>query len=285
MLAPPDLESLPEYTKTWFLTRAPEITAHLVRFLITLLIGWIIIRVIVGLVRRVVGRTQYSELLRGFFINLTGKLLWVILLMIALPDIGIDVGPLIAGLGVGGFIIGFAFKETLGNFAAGLMLLANEPFKKGHYVEAGGAAGTVADLNIMSTTLISPDNKVVTIPNGKVWGDKIVNFSARDTRRVDFVLGVGYGSDLGRTIEIITALVKNHPAVLAEPAPVIAVNELADSSVNLIARPWVKASDYWKVHWELTRAFKEAFDQAGIEIPFPQVDMHVRALPPGPKAA
>ena len=264
--------------EAWLEKQGPGIVAGAVSFILVLLVGWVVIALIVGALARVLRRRKVSSLLERFLLMLTRRVLWIVLLVAALSELGLDVAPLIAGLGIGGFIIGFAFQETLGNFAAGLMLLVNEPFKEGDWIEAAGTSGTVTDLNIMATTLATADNKLVTVPNRKVWGDKIVNFNALPTRRVDMVMSVSYSADLGRTIEVIQRVVTAHALVLKEPAPKIAVSELADSSINLVVRPWVQTPNFWPVKFELTRQLKEALDGAGIEIPFPQMDLHVRDI-------
>jgi len=178
---------------------------------------------------------------------------------------------------VGGasFIIAFALQETLGNLAAGLMIMINRPFDEGDYVQLAGLGGTVKHVSVVSTTVTTPDNQVIVIPNSKVWGDVITNVTASDTRRVDLVFGIGYGDSIEAAQKVLEEVVANHPLILDEPAPVIRVSELADSSVNFIVRPWTQTGDYWNVYWDLQRAVKEAFDANGISIPFPQTDMHL----------
>jgi small conductance mechanosensitive channel len=197
----------------------------------------------------------------------------------ALPRLGVDVGPLIAGLGVAGFIIGFAFQESLGNMAAGLMIVLNKPYQIGNYIEAAGSSGSVKELNMMATTLLTPDNKKIIIPNSKVWGDSITNYSAMPTRRVDMTVGISYGSDIGKAIETIKSIIDADDRILNDPGPMIEVVELGDSSVNLCVRPWCNTGDYWSVYFDTTRKMKESLDAAGIEIPFPQMDIHVQDLP------
>ncbi|NOY01062.1 MAG: mechanosensitive ion channel family protein, partial [Verrucomicrobia bacterium] len=219
------------------------------------------------------GRT--SDLLRSFFVNIIRRIALVIGIVIGLSYLGVNVGPMIAAIGGVGFVIGFALKDSLGNFAAGLMILFYRPFDIGNFIKTAGVSGTVESLSLVSTVLKTSDNQEVIIPNGKVWSDVITNVTAKTTRRVDLVFGVGYDDDLQKVQSILEGILEKHELVLKSPEVVVKVHELADSSVNLIARPWVKTSDYWDVYWDVTRQVKEAFDDAGISIPFPQQDVHM----------
>ncbi len=195
--------------------------------------------------------------------------------MIVLSALGVDITPMFAIFGGGAFILAFAMQETLGNLAAGLMIMINRPFDEGDYVSIAGLGGTVKHVSIVSTEIITPDNQIIVIPNSKVWGDVITNVTASKTRRVDMIFGIGYNDPIEKAQSVLERAVAAHPLVLKDPAPVIRVHELADSAVNFIVRPWTKTSDYWAVYWDLHRTVKEAFDDAGISIPFPQTDMHV----------
>jgi small conductance mechanosensitive channel len=186
---------------------------------------------------------------------------------------------MMAALGAGGFIVGFALQETLGSFASGLMIMIYRPFDVDDYVNVAGVEGTVKELSLVATTLLTIDNKVLVIPNKKAWGDTIVNFTGRDIRRVDLVFGIGYGDDIQQAIDVLEQVASEHNLVLEDPSPVIKVHELADSSVNLVCRPWVRTEDYWTVYWDLTRQVKESFDAEGISIPFPQRDVHMHSEP------
>ena len=189
--------------------------------------------------------------------------------------IGIDVGPFVAAIGAVGFIVAFALQGTLSNFAAGLMILLYRPYDVGQVVTVAGVTGKVSAMSLVSTTLLTPDNQIVTVPNGSIWGGIITNITGNPTRRVDMVFGISYGDDIGKAMAILDEVVKAHELVLADPAPVIQLDQLADSSVNFVVRPWSKTSDYWTVKWDLTRAVKERFDREGISIPFPQRDVHL----------
>jgi small conductance mechanosensitive channel len=220
-------------------------------------------------------RLDWPELLEQFITKLTYRGVLLIGLLVALSSIGVNVGALFALIGGGAFIIGFAMQDTLGNFAAGLMLLIYRPFDVGDVVEVGGVSGKVERLSVVSTTIKTFDNKVVLVPNKNVWGQVITNATASGERRVDMTFGIGYGDDIDRAQEILERVVSGHDKVLGSPAPVIRVNELADSSVNFIVRPWTKTADYWDVYWDITRRVKDEFDAAGISIPYPQQDVHL----------
>ena len=222
---------------------------------------------------RTVGRTP--ELLRNFFVNTLGKGVFVVGLVVALGQVGVDIGPLVAAIGGAAFVIGFALQGTLSNFAAGLMILIYRPYNVGDIVEIGGTLGTVDGQNLVSTTIKTFDNKTVIVPNNMIWGDVITNATKSSTRRVDMVFGIGYGDDMAQAERILREILDEHDKVLAEPAPNVSVHELGDSSVNFIVRPWVHTADYWNVYWDVTRRVKERFDAEGVSIPFPQRDVHV----------
>ena len=189
-----------------------------------------------------------------------------------------NIGPFLAAIGVAGFVIGFALQDTLSNFAAGLMILLYRPYDMGDFISAGGVKGTVRSMSLVATTLATPDNQNVVVPNGSIWGGVITNVTGNETRRVDLTFGIGYSDDMGKAEGVLRDLVSNHPLVLKDPEPVIKVHELADSSVNFVCRPWVKTSDYWQVYWDVTRSVKESFDKAGISIPFPQQDVYMHQV-------
>ena len=181
---------------------------------------------------------------------------------------------LVAVLGAAGFAVGFALQGSLSNFAAGVMLLVFRPFRIGDFVDAAGVSGVVRELRLFTTVLTTPDNIRVIVPNGKIFGDTIKNFTAEDLRRVDMVVGIGYGSPIDKAKRLMAELLAADPRVLKDPAPQIAVAELADSSVNLVVRPWCKKEDYWDLKFDFTHKVKESFDAQGIEIPFPQHVVH-----------
>jgi small conductance mechanosensitive channel len=217
-----------------------------------------------------------SRLLQAFLVGVVYWIVFSVGLMIVLSALGVDITPLFALIGGGSFVAAFALQDTLGNLASGLMIMIYRPFDEGDYVDLGGVAGTVKAVSIVATTVVTPDNQVIVIPNKNVWGNIITNVTASDTRRVDLVFGISYDDSIPDAIRVLEETVAAHPLVLKEPEPTVRVNELADSSVNLICRPWVKTSDYWSVYWDLTHQVKDRFDDVGISIPYPQQDIHVK---------
>jgi small conductance mechanosensitive channel len=193
----------------------------------------------------------------------------------ALAQLGIQTTSFIAVIGAAGLAIGFALQGSLSNFAAGVMLIIFRPFKVGDFIEAAGTAGVVEEIMIFSTKLRSPDNKQLYVPNGSILSGTIVNYSAKNQRRVDLVFGCGYGDDIKKVKALLEAIVKENPLVLDDPAPTIGVLELGDSSVNFAVRPWVATPDYWDAYFQITEGVKQRFDEAGISIPFPQRDVHL----------
>lgn len=239
---------------------------------------------IARVVRRIAGRAfrripNLTMLLQSFLVGVVYWLTIAFGLMVVLSLLGIDITPLFALVGGAAFVIAFAMQDTLSNLASGLMIMINRPFDVGDYVDCAGTAGTVKAVSVASTTLVTPDNQIHVVPNSQVWGNIITNVTSSATRRVDLVFGIGYDDDIEKAQNVLEDVVGQHELVLAEPAPVIRVSELADSSVNFICRPWTKTQDYWTVYWDLTRTVKQAFDRADISIPFPQRDVHVYGAP------
>ena len=220
-------------------------------------------------------RIQISHLLRRMMVAAARNLIIIFGILIAISQLGISLGPLLAGLGVAGFIIGFALQDTLSNFASGVMILMYRPFDVGDLVEAAGVNGRVSHMSLVNTTFKTLDNQKLVVPNNLIWGSVITNVTAQRTRRIDLVFGISYQDDIEKAEKILLEIVKASDAVLENPEPNVKVHELGDSSVNFIVRPWVKTADYWDTYWELTKAVKVRFDQEGISIPFPQRDVHV----------
>jgi len=243
--------------------------------IIILVIGRIVAGIGRRIVKRVLEKSKADPSIITFFQSLTYFLILTFAVLAALAKFGIQTASLVAILGAAGFAIGFALQGSLSNFAAGVMILVFRPFREGDLIIGAGESGTVKEISLFTTTLATPDNIKIMIPNGKLFGDIIKNVSAFDTRRVDLVIGIGYSSDIQKAIDVITNLIKGDSRILDEPPFQIAVSELADSSVNLVVRPWVKKEDYWTVKFDLTRNIKEGFDENGIEIPFPQRVVHM----------
>lgn len=226
-------------------------------------------------VQKLLTRAKVDPAVTSFVGSLTFALILTFSVLAALSRFGVQTASFIAVLGAAGFAVGFALQGSLANFAAGVLLLVLRPFKVGDYIDAGGVAGTVKEIQLFTTTLATPDNVKILSPNGALFSGTIRNYSAYDTRRVDMVIGVGYDAPLDKTRDLLTRVVTADERVLKDPAPVVAVSELADSSVNFIVRPWVAATDYWAVKFDLTQRIKDELDAAGIDIPFPQRVVHV----------
>jgi small conductance mechanosensitive channel len=220
-------------------------------------------------------RVQISHLLRRMVVSTGRNLVIMIGFLIALSQIGISLGPLLAGLGIAGFIIGFAMQDALSNFASGMLILFYRPFDVGDTVEAGGVRGKVRSMSLVNTTIMTFDNQALVVPNNLIWSTVIKNVTAQRTRRVDLTFGISYGDDIEKAERVFFEIVKEHDKVLDSPEPMIHVNELGDSSVNFIVRPWVKTEDYWDVYWDITKSVKLRLDEEGISIPFPQRDVHI----------
>ncbi|MBW2493221.1 MAG: mechanosensitive ion channel [Deltaproteobacteria bacterium] len=226
-------------------------------------------------VRRAMESRKVDPSLVPFVSNLVYFILLAAVLIAVLGLFGIETTSLVAVLGTAGLAIGLALQGTLGNFSSGVMLLLFRPFQVGDYIDAAGVAGTVTAIGVFSTTLNTPDNVKIIIPNSGIYGATIKNFSANDTRRNDIVLGISYDDDISNAIAVVNAVLSKDSRVLSDPEPVIAVSELADSSVNLVVRPWCRKEDYWGLRFDLIRKFKEELEQGGCSIPYPQRDVHL----------
>jgi small conductance mechanosensitive channel len=229
-------------------------------------------------VRAVLERGKMDPTLVPFVSSLVYYLVMAFVVIAVLGMVGIQTASLVAVLGAAGLAVGLALQGTLSNFASGVMLLVFRPFHRGDYVEAAGVAGSVETVGIFTTTLTTPDNVGVVIPNSAVWGRTIKNYATNPTRRVDMVVGISYSDDIQVAIDTITRILREDARVLTDPEPVVAVNELADSSVNLAVRPWCKREDYGSLRFALTRSFKEELERAGCSIPFPQQDVHMHQV-------
>jgi small conductance mechanosensitive channel len=220
-------------------------------------------------------RVHISHLLRRMIVSSVRNLVVLFGILIAISQLGVSLGPLLAGLGIAGFIIGFALQDSLANFASGMMILMYRPFDVGDTVEAGGIRGKVSHMSLVNTTFMTFDNQKLVVPNNLIWQAVITNVTAQRSRRVDLMFGISYADDIEKAERVLREIVAEHEAVLDHPEPMIKVHELGESSVNIIVRPWVKTSDYWDTYWDLTKAVKLRFDKEGISIPFPQRDVHV----------
>ena len=247
--------------------------------IVFLLIILYVARALSRVVRRIVGqaveRLNLSNLLRRMIVATAANGVFILGILIALSQIGISIGPLLAGLGIAGIIIGFALQDTLSNFASGMMILLYRPYDVGDLIDAGGELGTVTDMSLVSTVVLTIDNQKLVIPNNLIWGGIIRNITAERTRRVDMTFGVSYDDDIPKVERILDEILRDHELVLDDPEPIVKLHTLGESSVDFVARPWVKTDDYWNVYWDITREVKMRFDAEGISIPFPQRDVHV----------
>lgn len=264
-------EEISEITSVYLIPWGISIITALLVFVL----GRLIVNLLINVLGKVLNRTSLDTILVEFIQTIVRVLLMIFVIVAALDQLGLNTTSLIAVLGAVGLAVGLALQGSLQNFASGFLLLVLRPFKAGDYVEAAGTGGVVEKISIFSTVMRTPDNKEVTIPNGAIYGGNIINYSARPTRRVDLVFGISYGDDIKKAKEVMTEAVTSDPRVLKDPAPTVAVMELADSSVNFIVRPWVNTDDFWPVYWDMTEKIKIALDDNGITIPFPQMDVHM----------
>ncbi|PME08967.1 mechanosensitive ion channel protein [Vibrio cyclitrophicus] len=251
---------------------------NIISALIILFIGNIIVKAIANSVSKVLEKKKMDRAVVEFIHGLVRYLLFVIVLIAALGRLGVQTASVVAVIGAAGLAVGLALQGSLSNFAAGVLIVAFRPFKSGDYVEIGGVAGSVDSIQIFQTILTTPDNKMVVVPNGSVIGSPITNYSRHATRRIDLMIGVSYNADLQKTKALLTKICESDERVLKEPGVQVGVHTLADSSVNFVVRPWVSTADYWSVYFDLMQAIKEGLDNEGIEIPFPQMDVHMNRV-------
>ena len=270
------LKEATEAFDSWLRTDAVDVSAQVLLFLLILLAARLLARFARTVVQRMLLGNQgnMSNLLRDVLVSLTGGLVLTLGVLFALNQVGISVAPMLAGLGVAGFILGFALQDVLGNFAAGAMILAYRPFDVDDYIRVAEVEGFVKKMNLVSTTITTIDNQTLIVPNSKIWGDVIRNYTGQRVRRVDLEFGISYGDSIEKAERILHDVVESMPAILKSPEPIIRVHRLGDSSVDFVVRPWVRTEDYWETHWGLIKAVKLRFDAEGITIPFPQRDVH-----------
>lgn len=249
------------------------------KFLLTLIAFWIIASILGRAAERAIRRSpRFSGLLKDFIRRAVRRVTVFVGLLVALSMLEIELGPVLAVIGAAGFVVAFALQGSLSNFASGLLILAYRPFDVGDVVNVADVSGKVESMNLVSTVLLTFDNQRMIVPNNSIWNDVITNITGLPTRRVDMVFGIAYEDDTDKAMNVLREVVESHELVLKEPEPAIKLNELADSSVNFICRPWTKTADYWTVYWDLMNAVKRRFDAEGITIPFPQRDVHVHTV-------
>ena len=266
-----DTQQIPQMMDTYIIPWGINIVMALVIYII----GKFVVGVLVNVFGKVLARSKYDDMLIDFVKAIVNATLMLFVIVASLDKLGVNTTSIVAIFGAAGLAIGLSLQGSLQNFAAGVMLLIFRPFKADDFINAGGEMGTVNSISIFTTMLTTPDNKQIIVPNGKIYGGNITNFSANETRRVDMVVGISYDSDLRKAKEILNEMVAADERILKDPAPKVAVSELADSSVNFVVRPWVKSADFWDVKFDFTEAIKLRFDSEGIGIPFPQMDVHV----------
>ena len=259
------------------INHGPTVVFKLFVFCLILFIAGLAGKLAKQIVKNTVSNSKLnlSKLLQDFFTSLSGKAVFTIGLLIALSQLGIELGPLLAGFGIAGVIIGFALQDTLSNFASGMMILIYRPYDVGDLINAAGVTGRVSHMSLVSTTIKTMDNQRLIIPNNKIWGDTINNITAEHQRRVDMTFGISYSDSIEQAEAILKSIVEAHPKVQPLPEPTIKLHLLSESSVDFIVRPWAKPEDYWEVYWDITREVKMRFDAEGISIPFPQRDVHI----------
>lgn len=242
--------------------------------LLIFFIGRKIAKILVNVCDKIMQKSKVDETLKKFLLDAIYILLTIFILLAALSKLGVETTSFIAILGAASLAVGLAFKDTFSNVGAGVMLILFRPFKAGDFVEVGGTSGNVESINMFSVRLNSVDNKLIIVPNSQVLGKNIINYSAKDTRRVDFVFGIGYEDDLRLAKQVLKDIVAQEQRALKSPESLVAVSELADSSVNFVVRIWVKSADYWGVYFDTIEKVKLTFDEKGISIPYPQMDVH-----------
>ena len=252
-----------------------DLAVNVIAAIAVYLVGKFVVGMLTSLLARVFFRTKVDETLSRFLCNIARYVLLTFVILMALNRLGVNTTGIAAIMGAAGVAIGFALQGSLSNFACGVMIILFKPFKLGDFVEAGGTSGVVEEISIFSTLMRTGDNKQIIVPNGAVYDGTITNYSAKPTRRIDMVVGCGYSDDLRAVKAFLSILVETDERILKDPAPVVAVSELGDSSVNFVVRPWVNSGDYWDVLWDLNERVKLGFDERGFNIPYPTQDIHV----------
>lgn len=252
-----------------------EFGTNLVIAVVVLIIGFWVTKTITKAVSKILNKRDLDKSLRSFLVSILGISLKILVVITALSQLGMQMTSFIALIGAAGLAIGMAFSGTLSNFAGGVMLLIFRPFKVGDYIQAQGENGTVDEIQIFHTILKTVDNKVIYIPNGSLANGNMTNFSHQDTRRVDFTVGIGYGDQYDKAKEVLERFIQEDDRIMKEPAPFIGLHQLADSSVNIAFRVWTRKEDYWPVYFQINEKIYKEFDKEGLNIPFPQMDVHL----------
>lgn len=268
------MEKLAELAKP-LLEKAPELALQVLYAILIFAIGRIVAGIVKSIAVKIMRKSKVEETLIGFASSLGYIGLMTMVIIASIGQLGIQTTQFVAVLGAAGLAVGLALQGSLSNFAAGVLMIIFKPIKVGDFIEGAGCTGEVMEISIFTTELKTPDNKKVIIPNGKISGDNITNFTALGTRRVELNVGISYGDDMQKARDLLTDMIAKDERVLKDPAPFVGVKELGDSSVNLVLRPWVKSEDYWGVFFDMNQRIKETLDANGFSIPFPQQDVHI----------
>lgn len=263
---------------TWFSENEALITEYIINIaaaIVIMVVGYIASGIFSRAIEHVMEKRHVDKTISTFTGSIIKYLLLAFVFIAALSRIGVQTASFVAVLGAAGLAIGLALQGSLSNFASGVLIVGFRPFRAGDYVETAGTAGTVKSVQILTTTLTTPDNREVIVPNSSVFSNAITNYSRYDTRRLDLVIGVSYQADLAKTKAVLKEVLAQESRLLHDQPTTVGVLELADSSINFAVRPWVTTSDYWPVRFDLLENIKNALDAAGIEIPFPQMDIHI----------
>ena len=249
---------------------------NIILFIVVLIVGIVVVKIVTGAFKKWMLKAKITEILAEFSTRIIRMIMYIFVIGTALAFLGIEIGAALVSVSVVlGFVMGFALGDTLSNIASGFMIAITKPFKAGDFVTVNGESGTIKNVGISVTELDTPDNKHIIIPNKAAWGGNITNFTSNPIRRIDMEMGVGYSDDLDHVIKTTMDLIKSDSRALSDPAPQVAVKEMADSAVVLVIRPWVKTEDYWNFFFDFQKALKQKYDKAGISIPFPQMDIHL----------
>lgn len=258
-----------------FIEYAIPVVKNIAFAIVVLVVGLLIIKLVNKKVGKLVDKKKIDPTLRPFIKSLISVALKVLLIVSIISILGIETTSFVALFGAAGLAVGLAFQGSLSNFAGGVLLIVTKPFRVGDFVEADGYSGTVEAIQILYTELVTPDNKVIRIPNGSLSNQSIINYSEKEVRRVDFKFGVGYETESKKVIGVLTEIAADHPLVLTEPNPFIRMSEHADSAVVYTVRVWAKAENYWTVYFDVIEKVKQRFDEENLNIPYPQMDVHI----------
>jgi small conductance mechanosensitive channel len=269
------LQQWGENAWNWLTGNSLDWILKLIVLLVILYVARALSRVTRRITEQATKNVNLSKLLRRMIVATAANGVFIIGVLIALSQLGVSIGPLLAGLGIAGIVIGFALQDTLSNFASGMMILLYRPYDVGDLVDAGGEFGTVTDMSLVFTVILTIDNQRLVVPNNLIWRGVIRNITAEKTRRVDMTFGISYNDDIPKAEGVLREILTSHEKVLEDPAPDVRLHTLGESSVDFVVRPWVRTDDYWNVYWDVTREVKLRFDAEGISIPFPQRDVHV----------